>query len=140
MNLPLGRDRIWTTREGKAHDTLYEMVGSAWFDELAARFYKGVASDPVLRSLYPDDLQLPTDRLAGFLRQYWGGPPEYSKERGHPRLRMRHAPFVISFVERDSWLRCMADALVDSGLPPAAESAVMEYFQNAAQHLVNASE
>jgi len=118
--------------------SLYEMVGSDWFDDLAGRFYEGVAVDPVLRPLYPDDLGGPVGRLAGFLRQYWGGPDDYSAERGHPRLRMRHAPFAIASPQRDAWLRCMAAALADGGLPPAAESAVMEYFLSAAQHLVNA--
>jgi len=138
VNLSLGRERTWTTADGVTHDTLYDMVGDAWFDDLATRFYEGVAADPVLLPLYPEDLGPPTERLAGFLRQYWGGPTTYSDERGHPRLRMRHAPFRISLTERDAWLRCMAAALVEGALPPAAETAVMEYFLSAAQHLVNA--
>ncbi len=120
-------------------DTLYDLVGSDWFDELAKRFYDGVAADPVLRPLYPDDLDGPTHRLSGFLLQYWGGPADYSAERGHPRLRMRHAPYVIGSVQRDAWLRCMGAALAGGGLAPLAESAVMEYFLSAAQHLVNST-
>ena len=118
-------------------DTLYDLVGCDWFDELAKRFYDGVAADPVLRPLYPDDLDGPTHRLSGFLRQYWGGPADYSAERGHPRLRMRHAPYVIGSVQRDAWLRCMGAALAGGGLAPLAESAVREDFLSAAQHLVN---
>ena len=140
MSLPLGRERIWTALDGVVHDTLYEMVGDAWFDDLSARFYEGVAADPTLRPLYPDELGPPAERLAGFLRQYWGGPSAYSDERGHPRLRMRHAPFQIASAERDAWLRCMEAALAGGGLPLAAETAVMDYFRSAAQHLVNATD
>lgn len=140
MNLPLGRDRLWTTTDGVAHDTLYDMVGSSWFKELAENFYSGVADDPLLRPLYPEDLRLPIDRLAGFLSQYWGGPTDYSDERGHPRLRMRHSGFRIGLAERDAWLRCMRTALAAGGLPPNAEAAVLEYFLGAAEHLVNSTD
>ncbi len=143
QRVSLGPDRSPWVRPGPdggevEFGSLYEMVGPAWFDDLAERFYEGVAIDPVLRPLYPDELDGPIQRLAGFLRQYWGGPDDYSAERGHPRLRMRHAPFAIASVQRDAWLGCMATALADGGLPPMAESAVMEYFLSAAQHLVNA--
>ena len=137
MNVSLGRERVWTAADGVAHDTLYDMVGSSWFDELAARFYEGVAVDSVLRPLYPEDLGPPTAHLASFLRQYWGGPTTYSDERGHPRLKMRHAPFRIDTAARNAWLRCMATALNDGSLQPVAKAAVMEYFRSAAQHLVN---
>ena len=118
-------------------ETLYELVGPRWFDELAIRFYDGVLTDPLLRPLYPTDLEGPINRLAGFLRQYWGGPPDYSAERGHPRLRMRHAPFMIGPVQRDAWLRSMVHAVHGGGLSAGAESVVIEYFVEAAQHLVN---
>ena len=85
--------------------------GQPFFSALVDRFYAGVATDPVLRPLYPDDLVEPKEHLALFLAQYWGGPRTYSEERGHPRLRMRHAPFVIGSLERDAWLRHMTDAL-----------------------------
>ena len=121
-------------------DTLYDLVGPDWFDDLAGRFYDGVAADPVLRPLYPDHFDGPTHRLGSFLRQYWGGPADYSAERGHPRMRMPPAPNAIGSVQRDAWLRCMANALAGGGLAPGAESAVMEYFLSASQHLVNAPE
>src|SRR5437762_249686 len=82
---------------------------AAFFESLVDRFYAGVASDPVLRAIYPepDDLARARHRLTLFLAQYWGGPRTYDAERGHPRLRMRHAPFAIGPVERDAWLTHM---------------------------------
>ena len=82
--------------------TVYEYVGGApFFERLVEHFYAAVADDPVMRPMYPDDLTGPKQRLVGFLVQYWGGPTHYSDERGHPRLRMRHAPFVIDAVARE---------------------------------------
>ena len=137
MNVPLGREHPWVDVTGRGADTLYDLVGPEWFVALVDRFYDGVATNPVLRSLYPDDLEGPRYRLAGFLQQYWGGPAEYSAERGHPRLRMRHEPFRIGEAEREAWLRSMATALVGGGLTAPAETKVMEYFAGAASHLVN---
>ncbi|HEX4175467.1 MAG TPA: globin, partial [Acidimicrobiales bacterium] len=95
-------------------DALFDRVGGqAFFVDLVDRFYLGVAGDPLLRPLYPDDLKESADHLALFLMQYWGGPPTYNEQRGHPRLRMRHAPFVIGPAERDAWLRHMHEALHD---------------------------
>ena len=106
-------------------ENLYERVGGqAFFDALVERFYAGVETDPILRPLYPEDLADPKAHLALFLAQYWGGPPTYSEQRGHPRLRMRHAPFVIGLPERDAWLRHMGEAVrtaeLDTGrrVPP----------------------
>ena len=137
MNVPLGREHPWVDVTGRGADTLYDLVGPEWFVALVDRFYDGVATNPVLRSLYPDDLEGPRQRLAGFLQQYWGGPAEYSAARGHPRLRMRHEPFRIGEAEREAWLRSMAAALVGGGLTAPAETKVMEYFAGAASHLVN---
>ncbi|HLG68285.1 MAG TPA: globin [Acidimicrobiales bacterium] len=117
---------------------MYERVGgSQFFVDLVDRFYDGVAGDPVLRPLYPDDLTGPRAHLALFLQQYWGGPPTYNEQRGHPRLRMRHAPFVISVLERDAWLRHMTDAVRQAGLPPDDERELLAYFEMAARTLVN---
>jgi hemoglobin len=118
--------------------TLYEQVGgTAWFEELTARFYGAVAADPVLRRIYPDDLAGAQQRLCGFLVQYWGGPADYSAARGHPRLRMRHMGFAIGAPERDAWFGHMSAAVKAGGLDPAAEAEVLEYFANAAAHLTN---
>ncbi len=118
--------------------SLYERVGGdAWFVALVDRFYAGVENDPVLRPLYPDDLGPPRERLAGFLIQYWGGPTTYSEQRGHPRLRMRHAPFAIGARERDAWFQHMAAAVQAGGLAPDDEAQVLAYFEMAATHMVN---
>lgn len=118
--------------------TLYERVGgAAWFEGLTARFFAAVAADPLLRAVYPDDLAAAEVRLRGFLIQYWGGPADYSAERGHPRLRMRHMPFSIGAAERDAWYRHMAESVQAGGLDPADEQEMLEYFANAAMHLTN---
>lgn len=118
--------------------TLYEAVGGdAWFAELVERFYTGVAADPILNSMYPDDLTDSKAHLAGFLVQYWGGPTDYSDERGHPRLRMRHAPFVIGAAERDSWLDAMRTAVESMSAGAEIEAALVEYFEMAATHMIN---
>ena len=122
--------------------TVYDVVGSAFFVELVERFYEGVADDPVLRPLYPDqDLSAAKARLHGFLVQYWGGPTDYSDARGHPRLRMRHAPFAIGAPERDAWLSHMSRAVEETvdnhGFPPALAQVFHEYFGPAATHMVN---
>ncbi len=122
--------------------TLYERVGGeAFFVDLVDRFYLGVASDPVLRPLYPDDLRESSRHLALFLMQYWGGPGTYGEERGHPRLRMRHVPFVIGPVERDAWLRHMLGAVDElqsaSRINPADALELRDYLEMAANSLVN---
>ena len=121
--------------------TMYERVGgSAWFEALTTRFYDAVAADPVLRPIYPDDLAGARERLCGFLVQYWGGPTDYSDRRGHPRLRMRHAPFSIGTAERDAWFAHMSAAVKAGGLEPADEAEMLEYFSMAATHLLNRPE
>ena len=122
--------------------TVYALVGAPFFAELVERFYEGVAGDPVLRPLYPsEDLDDAKARLCGFLVQYWGGPADYSAARGHPRLRMRHAPFAIGQAERDAWIAHMSSAVdetVDNyGFPPAVAQIFHDYFDSAATHLLN---
>lgn len=122
---------------------VYEALrGQPFFDDLVERFYRRVAMDPLLRPLYPDDLDGPRRHLALFLGQYWGGPTTYSEERGHPRLRMRHAPFVIGEPERDAWLRHMGAALdslvVERGVHPVVEARLLDHFAMTADAMVNA--
>ncbi|WP_214325608.1 globin [Nonomuraea sediminis] len=119
--------------------SFYEAVGGEeTFRRLVHAFYEGVANDPLLRPLYPEeDLTGAEDRLRGFLIQYWGGPNTYSQERGHPRLRMRHMPFVIGEAERDAWLKHMHDAVQSLGLTPEQETRLWDYLVYAAQSLVN---
>lgn len=128
--------------------TVFAAVGGqGFFDRLAVRFYEVVADDDVLLPLYPeqDDLGPAAERLALFLGQYWGGPPVYSEQRGHPRLRMRHNPFVIGEPERQHWLDAMLVALdatmpetpLDPELNALVQERMVEYFTLSAQHMVN---
>ncbi|MGE3619223.1 MAG: globin [Acidimicrobiia bacterium] len=123
--------------------TVFEAVGGqGFFDELVERFYRGVEADPVLRPMYPEELVESRRHLALFLGQYWGGPTTYSDERGHPALRMRHAPFVIGEAERDAWLRHMTaalDSLVgERAIAAEVEAQVLQHLLGAADFLVNA--
>ena len=122
--------------------SFYDAVGGEdTFRRLVDEFYAGVADDPVLRPLYPEaDLGPAADRLRMFLVQYWGGPGTYSQERGHPRLRMRHAPFRVGVTERDAWLGHMRKAVDSLGLPPDQERTLWEYLERAAFFMVNTLE
>ena len=120
--------------------TVYETVGGQpFFDALVDRFYDRVAADPPLLALYPtpEDLTHARRHLALFLGQYWGGPTTYSEQRGHPRLRMRHAPFEIGPDARDRWLAAMMGALDDVDLEPEVRRAFDEYFAMAAESMRN---
>jgi hemoglobin len=118
--------------------TLFERVGGeAFFFELIDRFYAGVEHEPLLRPLYPDDLEPSKQHLALFLVQYWGGPRTYSDQRGHPRLRMRHFPFAIGLAERDAWLRLMRAAVEASPAAPPERRELLAYFETAATSLIN---
>jgi hemoglobin len=119
--------------------TPYEAFGGRdFFVALVADFYVGIEHDPVLRPLYPEgDLQEAEDRLRRFLEQYWGGPTTYSEQRGHPRLRMRHAAFGIDEDARDRWLGHMRAALDFRALTPELDDLLWRYLQMAAGTLVN---
>ena len=122
-------------------DSLYARVGGdAFFFGLVERFYAGVATDPILRPLYPDDLEPPKRRLALFLIQYWGGPRTYTEERGHPRLRMRHVRFPIGEREREAWLEHMRAAVAASDAAPPEVLALLNYFNGAATSLMNSAD
>jgi hemoglobin len=124
---------------GTAEQTFYEAVGGEdTFRRIVGRFYEEVAKDEVLRPLYPDeDLGPAEEKLRLFLVQYWGGPHTYSEQRGHPRLRMRHAPFVIGPLQRDAWLRCMRVAVDEAGLSEPHRRQLWEYLEMAANSLLN---
>lgn len=121
--------------------TFYEAAGGEeTFRRLVERFYDGVANDPVLRPLYPEeDLAGARQRLTLFLIQYWGGPATYSELRGHPRLRLRHQPFAIGGVEREAWLRHMTAAVLSLGLAGPLSGELVRYFEAAATAMVNRS-
>ena len=113
--------------------------GEPTFRELVGRFYARVATDPVLRAVYPEeDLSGATERLTLFLIQYWGGPGTYSQQRGHPRLRMRHQPFAIGRRERDAWLGHMTAAVDSLDLTPGVRKALLDYFDAASTAMINA--
>ena len=120
-------------------DTFFEAVGGEdTFRRLVDAFYAGVARDLTLRALYPDDdLGPAAERLRMFLIQYWGGPSTYSQQRGHPRLRMRHAPFAIGAAARDAWLEHMRVALDGLGLEPAQAQTLWQYLASAADAMRN---
>jgi hemoglobin len=123
--------------------TLYEAVGGmTFFSSLVDGFYQHVAADPILLPLYPEqhDLGPARERLTLFLAQYWGGPTTYSDDRGHPRLRMRHAPFSIGVPERDAWLAAMTAALDELGPPPDVRRRLDDYFVMAADSMRNRPE
>ncbi len=150
-----------TVRDGESTNepvrvSLFDAVGgSVFFERVVDHFYDAVLVDPVLRPLYPEDLADARRHTALFLIQYWGGPGTYSEERGHPRLRMRHLPFVIGQAERDAWLSRMM-AGVDAVLadPPegsllahptegeavaaSARSMFSDYFEQASTAMINA--
>ena len=126
-SVPLGR-------QVNVHDAV---GGEPFFLDVVDRFYDGVAGDPVLRPMYPEDLTEARRYLALFLQQYWGGPGTYSAERGHPRLRMRHAPFVVGEAERDAWLRHMLAALDSVSAERGTDAALVERIR---AHLVDAAD
>jgi hemoglobin len=120
--------------------SLFEEVGgSPFFDQLVERFYEGVATDDVLLPLYPEqsDLSGAKERLTLFLQQYWGGPTTYSDERGHPRLRQRHFPFVIGERERDRWMVHMMAAVDELSPNDSVHQQLMEYMTMASTAMIN---
>jgi hemoglobin len=119
--------------------SFYDAIGGEpTFRALIARFYAEVATDDVLRALYPEqDLGPAEQRLRLFLMQYWGGPTTYSDERGHPRLRMRHAPFRIGPPQRDAWLRAMRVAVDASAIAEPYRTQLWNYLESTAQHMMN---
>ena len=108
-----------------------------FFEKLVDAFYEGVATDALLRPLYPADLADARRHLTLFLAQYWGGPQTYSEERGHPRLRLRHMPFRVGPAERDQWLVHMAAAVERAADSQLIRTTLMNYFLPAAEQLRN---
>ena len=119
--------------------SFYEQVGGhETFRKLVHEFYAGVAADPDLRALYPEDDLGPAElRFRMFLEQYWGGPTTYSEQRGHPRLRMRHQPFKVTPTQRDRWLTHMLAAVDTLELTPANDLTLRDYLLGAADSMIN---
>jgi len=120
-------------------DSFYAAIGGhETFERLVDVFYQGVADDDVLRPMYPPgDLGLAKVRLTTFLEQYWGGPTTYSAQRGHPRLRLRHAPFKVNPQARDRWLLHMRTAVDSLGLAPLHQAQLWDYLERAAHSMIN---
>lgn len=124
--------------EGPDGPTVYELAGGLdAFTALVDRFYEGVEADEVLRPMYPDDLEPGKRALALFLAQYWGGPETYSQQRGHPRLRMRHAPFPITPDAALRWAHHMGDAIRAMEFRSHVERALLGYVGRFTPGLVN---
>ena len=118
--------------------TIYELAGGdAPFRKLIDAFYRRVEGEPLLRPMYPADLAASREHLFLFVSQYFGGPPRYNGLRGHPRLRVRHAPFTIGQAERDTWVRHMRAAIEEAGFAEPARAALIDYFERAATFLIN---
>ena len=119
--------------------SFYEQVGGeAFFADLTSQFYAVVATDPILRPMYPeDDMKGAAQRLQWFLSQYWGGPTTYQENRGHPRLRMRHSQFTIGIAARDAWLRAMKTAVDGVEIKEGLKEQLWDYLELAADAMVN---
>lgn len=119
---------------------IFARVGAEGFDRLVAAFYARVRSDDVIGPLYPpDEWDAAQARLRDFLIQRFGGPTTYSDRRGHPRMRMRHAPFVIGPAQRDRWLQLMREAMVETGIEPGIAATLWPYFVSTANFMMNAN-
>lgn len=122
--------------------TFYEQIGGhETISRIVEVFYEGVATDPVLRPLYPEENLAPAQaRFTMFLVQYWGGPTTYSTQRGHPRLRMRHAPFAVTIEARDHWLTHFRTGLDAVNLTSEQDAQFWAYIEHAATFMVNTTD
>ena len=112
--------------------------GKEFFSSLVKDFYQEIITDPILKPMYPeDDIDGAIERLTLFLMQYWGGPTTYSDQRGHPRLRMRHAQFPIDFAARDAWLKNMEIALGKQNINDENRTKLWNYLMMAADSMIN---
>ena len=122
-------------------ENLYDRIGEEGFTKLTKVFYEGVAQDPLLKPMYPEEDLGPAERrLRMFLEQYWGGPDAYQQERGHPRLRMRHFEFRIGPKARDAWLNHMRKAVSALELSELDEAMLWDYLERAAHAMLNTFE
>jgi hemoglobin len=124
------------------HDLLdtqvYGLIGRIGFERLVAAFYRRIPADEILGPMYEKrDLTAAQERLAGFLVQRFGGPDDYSQKRGHPRLRMRHGPFVINQAARDRWIKLMESAMEEVKLPAMVDQLLRAFFRDSATFMIN---
>jgi hemoglobin len=134
--------RLVTQDGNNVAGDIYELVGGkTFFVNLCAKFYEGVATDELLRPMYPEeDLGPAAERLQLFLEQYWGGPKTYQEQRGHPQLRIRHMPFKINPAARAAWVKHMRSALDAQKLPPIYDAQMWAYLDRAATAMLNTME
>ena len=126
---------------------IFPLIGPGGFARLASGFYRRIPDDDILGPMYrkanaspggpASNFAAAEGRLRDFLIQRFGGPEDYSQRRGHPRLRMRHAPFAIDAAARGRWLQLMEQALTEARLPPEAEPVLRRYFHETATFLIN---
>jgi hemoglobin len=117
---------------------IYQTIGEAGFTRLVAAFYQRVKTDDLLGKMYPpNDFENAEQRLKLFLIQRFGGPTTYSNERGHPRLRMRHAPFDVDVLARNRWLKLMTEAMTEAEIPAEIAAMLKPYFENTATFMIN---
>lgn len=125
-------------QEQPPQSSIYDLIGPEGFRDLVAAFYRRVREDDLIGPMYPDgDWEGSEKRLRDFLIFRFGGPQDYIEQRGHPRLRMRHAPFKIGLAERDRWLSLMDEALVETALPESAATTLREFFAPTADFMRN---
>jgi hemoglobin len=117
---------------------IFSLIGEDGFRRLIAAFYRQVPQDDLLGPMYPaSDLAGAEDRLREFLEFRFGGPQRYIEQRGHPRLRMRHAPFAIGQAARDRWIQLMNNALAEAALPAEVDAMLREFFEGVATFMIN---
>ena len=117
---------------------VYAAIGEDGFERLVAGFYKQVPTDDVLGPMYPpEDLAGAEQRLRDFLVGRFGGPERYIEQRGHPRLRMRHAPFPITEAARNRWLQLMTKSLDAAAFPPEADAMLRAFFDAVSTMMIN---
>ena len=117
---------------------IYQTIGEEGFTRLVAAFYKRVKTDDLLGKMYPpNDFENAEQRLRLFLIQRFGGPATYSNERGHPRLRMRHAPFDVDVLARNRWIKLMTEAMTEAEMPAEIATILKPYFENTATFMIN---
>lgn len=117
---------------------IYERIGEEGFEKLVHAFYRQIPEDDILGPMYPaDDLAGAEERLRDFLVGRFGGPPRYVEQRGHPRLRMRHAPFPVDRAARDRWMQLMTNALNEAALPADVSKMLLEFFDGVATFMMN---
>jgi hemoglobin len=117
---------------------VYSIIGAEGFTRLVAAFYRQIPQDDLLGPMYPArDLQGAEQRLRDFLIYRFGGPQTYIEQRGHPRLRARHSPFLISQAARDRWMQLMNIALGEAALPGEAEQVLRKFLDEMSSFMIN---